>query len=214
MATDGKTKAAEAEAAAVRRRWITLGEFLGVAAVLISALTFWNSYSERRNAEAERIRSAQSAEIRIRSLVLKGTPESGGRNLVLTVIGEQAIQSQTIAFPSPLRVAPVETTSARIEADWFDDALRRARRAAHGNEANGDARLPVAVTTRFVADGEMFTDVSIYDLGYSVEDRLLGDRVRLKGLSLGERARAGQAQARIDALWKARQPTISSGEKK
>ena len=36
-----------AEAAAIRRRWITLGEVLAVAAVLISALTFWNSYQER-----------------------------------------------------------------------------------------------------------------------------------------------------------------------
>ncbi len=33
-----------AEAAAIRRRWINLGEVLAVIAVLISALTLWNSY--------------------------------------------------------------------------------------------------------------------------------------------------------------------------
>ena len=31
------------EAARARRRWLTLAEILGVAAVLISGLTLWNS---------------------------------------------------------------------------------------------------------------------------------------------------------------------------
>src|SRR3546814_20351205 len=52
--SEKQTKAQAAEAAAIRRRWITLGEIVAVAALIISGLTFWNSYSERTASEAER----------------------------------------------------------------------------------------------------------------------------------------------------------------
>ena len=42
-----------AEAARVRRRWINLGELVAVLALVISALTLWNSYRERTTNEAE-----------------------------------------------------------------------------------------------------------------------------------------------------------------
>jgi hypothetical protein len=216
MAEEKMSKAEKAEAAAVRRRWITLGEFLGVAAVIISALTFWNSYSERRNSELERASEARSAEVKVRSLILRATPDREGEVLTLAAASDQAIQTQAIAFPAALELEPVETTNPRIEADWFDGALRKARKAAgQRDEDAGDERLPVAITTRYVADGEMFTDVSLYDVGYEVKERFLrGGAVRLRGLSFIGRTRAGAAQARLDELWKTRQPTISSGEKK
>ena len=55
-----QTPSEKAEAAAVRRRWINLGEILAVVAVLISGLTLWNSYTERSHAEAEK--SSRGAE--------------------------------------------------------------------------------------------------------------------------------------------------------
>ena len=216
MANDKSSKAAEAEAAAVRRRWITLGEILGVAAVVISALTFWNSYSERRNAEIEKASEARSADTKARTLVLRATPDAQGEVLSLTAAGEQDIQGQTVTFPSALDLEAVETTNPRIEADWFDGALREARRAAgQRDEDAGDERLPVAITTRYVVDGAMFADTSLYDVGYGVKERFLrGGTVRLRGLSFIGRTRATDAQARLDKLWQTRQPTISAGEKK
>lgn len=216
MADDNQTKAEKAEAAAVRRRWITLGELLAVAAVIISGLTFWNSYSERRSNEVERQSDERSAEVRARTLILRGVPDKEGEVLAISAPTDQAIQSQSVTFPTALDLDSIETTNPRIEADWFDGALRKARRAAkQRDEDAGDERLPVAVTTRYVADGEMITDVSLYDVGYAVKDRFLrGGVVRLRGLSFVGRTRADAAQARVDALWQTRQPTISSGAKK
>lgn len=214
--SDERITTAEAEAAAVRRRWLTLGETLGVIAVIISALTLWNNYSERRSGEVARASEARSADAKSRILVLRGTPENDGRRLALWSQGDQAIQDQTIAFPSALGLDPVDTTEPRLEADWFDDALREARKSAgQRDEDAGDERLPVAITTRFVVNGTPVTDVSLYDVGYGVEKRFLrGGAVKLRGLSLIGRTRANQAQARLDQLWKTRQPTISSGLKK
>ena len=50
------------EAARVRRRLLNLGEILAIAAVVISGLTLWNSYSERTHSEAQKTADeAQSA---------------------------------------------------------------------------------------------------------------------------------------------------------
>jgi|GEM_PF-207973 len=215
--TDDKaSKAAEAEAAAVRRRWITLGETVAVIAVLISALTLWNSYSERRSTEAARASEARSAGARARTLVLRGSVQEKGEELALYTATDQAIQSQTVTFPAALDLDPVETTEPRIEADWVEAALRRVRRAAGQPDGDaGDERLPVAITTRYVVDGRLTTDVSLYDVGYEVEERFLrGGAVKLRGLSLIGRTRPEEARDRLDRLWESRQPTISSGAKK
>lgn len=209
---------AKAEAAAIRRRWITLGELLTVAAVVISGLTFWNSYSERSNAEAERVAAAKKTGATAGTLLLRGRPQSEGRSLALDASRtDQIIQSQSIRFPAAFRLSPVETTGdPRIESGWFADALRKARRAAdQPDESQGDERLPIAITTRFLVDGEPHEDVGLYDVGYALEGRfLLGSTVRLRGLSLIERVDATNAATRLDRLWQSRQPTISPSEKK
>jgi hypothetical protein len=199
---------AKAEAAATRRRWITLGELLAVLAVVISALTLWNNYSERAHQEADRSASASKAAQQARTLLLRSQPADGGRRLDIQPVDRaQTIQSMTILFPTALDTTPAETTGdARIEADWFGDALRRARKAkGRPDSTKGDERLPVAITTRYLADGDVRTDVAIYNLGYVLEGRLLGgSTVRLRGLSLVERTSADKAQKQLDRLWDAR----------
>lgn len=203
-----------AEAAAIRRRWITLGEILAVAAVVISGLTFWNAYQERTSAEAERAESEREAEAVAGTVVLRPTVRDDGRQLALAPLSAgQAIQGMRVVFPSALGVDPVETVAdPRIEAGWFADALKAALEAAGREDQEGEARLPVAITTRFFADGKLQTDTAIYDIGYRLEERFLrGRAVRLAGLSLVERSGAA---GRLDQLWKQRYPTISSGLKK
>ena len=208
----------KAEAAAVRRRWINLGELLAVVAVLISALTLWNSYAERSHAEAEKAGEEKREVAKAATLLLKAEPSRDGDRLTLAATGaDQSIQTQTVTFPSALGVAPVDTTGdARIEAGWFADGLKKARRAADRKEVTaGDERLPVAIASQFIADGTTRSDVALYDVGYALAGRFLGgSRLRLRGLSRIGRADAQSAQARIDAIWQRRQPTISSGEKK
>jgi hypothetical protein len=196
----------KAEAARARRRWLTLAEILGVAAVLISGLTLWNSYKQRTGEEAEKAEERQQASAAAQTLLLRGTSDrEGGRLALAPADSTQTIQDQRILFPSALGVATVETVSEpRIEAGWFEQALLHAREDE--SDRRGDARLPVAIQTSFFAGGEMHRDVAIYDLGYRIEGGgLLDDHdVRLRGLSRVERVAPAQAQARLDAIWTAR----------
>lgn len=219
MSDEQQTPGQVAEAAAIRRRWITLGEILAVAAVLISGLTLWNSYQERQDAAADRAASKQDAKAEAQTLLLRGTPDKGGKRLTLAPLDpNQAIQSQTIAFPAALGIDPVDTViEPRIEAGWFDNELLKARKAAGAAKAGaGDERMPVMIRTRFFSDRATHDDVAIYDLGYRVDEGgiLSGSEIELRGLSRIERAKASGAQARLDRIWQSRQPTISAGEKK
>ena len=198
----------KAEQARIRRRWVTLGEVLAVAAVAISGLTLWNSYTDRQDARVEKAGEAARATVVNRTLLLKATADrDAGRLDLLPLRAEQSIQGQTIAFPTALGLAPVDTTGdARIERGWFDDALVRARKAI-GLEAEtrGDERLPVLLTTRYLADGVPVTDRAIYDIGYATDTAFLsGTDVRLRGLSLVARVK-DDGTRRIDRLWAAKQ---------
>jgi len=201
---DGEPTAAEREQAArTRRRWITFGEVMAVIGVLISGLALWDSYSERRQSAAERAADKAKQSSASRTLVLKA--EGEGRVIRLAAHNpDQAIQGQTLLFPAAFGLGAIDATEPRIEADW----VRRGLKAAHEKDAKtpGDARVPVAITTRFVAVGESYTDTAIYDVGYKESGGGLfgGTNVELKGVALIGRIKPPQAQARLDALWKAR----------
>ena len=194
------------EKAAIRRRWITLGEVLAVIGVLISALALWNSYAERRSNEAERqAEKAEKGHVS-RTLLLKAS--GSGKQLTLEPRdSEQAIRSQTILFPSPPETKVDAVGEPRSEADW----VKRAGKKAHDlgrKEAKGpgDARMPVAITTSFDSGGAARTETGIYDVGYKESGGGLfgGTDVELRGLSLVERVSPARAQARLDAIWAAR----------
>ncbi len=199
-----QAEARAAEAAAIRRRWVTLGEALAVIAVVISGLTLWNNWSERSETETVKQAEAHQAAIRAGTLVLTATA-SGERQLTLKPASDtQSVQSQTIAFPAALNAPPAETTGEpRIEAAWFERALTKARDAAGlPDDSRGDERLPVAITTRFLVDGEAREDVALYDIGYTISGRWLGGHhVTLRGLSLVSRVKDARAQALLDARW-------------
>ena len=200
---------AAAEAAEIRRRrlrLLTLGEILAVAALVISGLTFWNSYEERRHAEADKGATEAKQSRTARTLVLSGKADKAGDRVTLTALVGQAIQGQTIAFPAALDLSPVDSSDPRIERRWIDSALVDALKAVGDKtKAGGDARLPVAITTHFYADDELVDDVTLYDIGYATSSSFLGGTdVKLKGLTMIGHTTAAAAQKRIDALWSAR----------
>jgi hypothetical protein len=205
--TEPETRAAAAEKAAIRRRWISLGELLAVAAVVISGLTFWNSYSERTSAEAERAAEKEAKAGRAATLVLRAERADGGRRLLLEPADEgSVIQSQTFLFPSSLAIDSVDTVvEPRIEAEWIEDAVKKAARDGKDTPA-GDRLLPVAITTRFTSDGATREYAAIYDIGYQIEGGgfLEGREVRLRGLSQVQRVSEKDARTRLDALWRSR----------
>jgi len=205
MSEHRETPEERKEAAAIRRRWITLGEILAVIGVLISALALWNSWSERSAAEKERAAAkAEQANVS-RHLLLKSS--GGGKRLALAAHDpDQAIQSQRLIFPSVFELGAFDTTEPRIEAEWVKRARKKAQKK--DEKVRGDSRIPVAITTSFVADGRTFTDTALYDIGYKASDGGVfeGSEVELKGLSLIERTTAAKAQRRLDSLWAGRAP--------
>ncbi len=210
MSDEAESRAKDrAEAAKVRRRWITLGEVLGVAAVLISGLTLWNNWNDRRETKAEKAATEQRASAKVAKLVLVAA-DGGKQTLALKPAApEQSVQSQTILFPTALGVSPAATTGEpRIEGGWFEHALVKAREAAgQPDNSRGDERLPVVIVTQFLADGDPHEDVALYDVGYTISGKFLGGHsVTLRGISLVAKVKRDHAQARLDARWKSLLP--------
>lgn len=197
-----------AEAAAIRRRWITLGEVLAVLAVLISALTLYLNWAdkkdERADKAAERAAESRKTSSRAAALVLNADSVKDDRIALKTTDPDQVIQSQTILFPGALGIAPVDTTGdPRIEAGWFESALKKARaKAKLPDDSVGDERLPVVITTRFVVAGDAHENVALYDIGYGIAGRwIAGHSLSLRGISRVETVKGGHAQTMVDARW-------------
>ena len=190
------------EKAAIRRRWITLGEGVAVIAVLISAATLWNSYAERKSGEAERSAASEKEERNEAALVLRARAEGDGKLLRLDAVdSEQVIQGQRLIFPARLGLQPIETAGdARIEARWIADALKQS--GAERSSA-GDLRVPVAIVSRFTAKGDVRAAAALYQLSYVREGHLLGgSSIRLRGLALVRRVTTDGAQAAVDKAFK------------
>ena len=180
-----------------RLRALTLAEFVGIAAVLIAALGYWDSHRERVAAEKAHQDEAAARALK-ETFLLKGEISGkGGALRLVPVHSDQVIQTQTLWFPKAVRADKVETTGdPRLEADWIADGVRHAA----GGATSG--RAPVAVQTVFIQDGQTRTDQSVYELAYSLHHRLLqSDQVKLEGLSLARRAVAGDPQAAAEKLW-------------
>jgi hypothetical protein len=195
-----------AQAKARRWRWITLAELLAVVTVGISAFALYDAHSARSQEESERAAAQGKEAVRVDRLTLVGTAADDGRRLKLApAVADQVVQSQVIRFPAALGVAPAQTTGdPRLEAEWFADGLKKARRVAgEKDESLGDERLPIAIETRYLAGGVLRTDRAIYDLGYTISGQFLGgSSVRLRGLALVERP-AGDVAAMLDKRWSA-----------
>jgi hypothetical protein len=187
-----------------------LGEVLAVLAVAISALTFWNDWTERNDSKAVQRSDAQRASARATTLVLLAA-NIGKQTLALKpASAEQTVQSQTVLSPSALGSAAVATTwESRLEAIWFERALVTARElAGFPDSSRGDERLPTVMITRFLVDGKPHEDVALYDIGYTISGRFLsGHTVTLRGLSFVSRLKTRAAQAKLDARWRQLHPS-------
>jgi hypothetical protein len=185
-----------AEAKARRRRWLTLAEIATVVTLVISAATFWDNHQQRQEERADKLAAAKVRPA-VAPLVLTAKPEDEGSKLVLTANRDRIIQSQTLTFPKALAVSPVDTVgNARIEADWFASGLRKAL-----GDKRVRGRLPVAIVTTYIDDGNERTETAIYDVGHDWRSRLLASDVPvLEGITLVSRG-SKDVQARLDARW-------------
>jgi hypothetical protein len=186
-------------------RWLTLAELVGILALVVAALGWWDNHRERLQQDQERSAEARgrAAEAKLQSLkasfLLTGQVESDGRRVRLaSAHPDQVIQTQTLVFPSAMGREPVETTgNPRLEADWLEGGLKKA-----GVKAGQPRRVPVGVLTTYVEDGEMRTDCSVYAVAAVLEGRFLrGSRLQMDGVSLIRRGVGGDLQAAVDAAW-------------
>ncbi|HEY8002714.1 MAG TPA: hypothetical protein VIE16_00720 [Phenylobacterium sp.] len=189
-------------------RWLTLAEFVGIVAVAIAALGYWDSHRERAQTDRERAAAEREHQAEAKAGALKltflmtGSPEADGERLKLAPVhAEQVIQTQAFTFPHEVRGDTVQTTgNPRIEAGWFDGGLYKALHRREDKRLQG--RLPVGVVTVFIEDGQTKTDRSLYLLGYSRHPRVLrSDRIELEGLSLVRRGLGEDVQGAVDGLW-------------
>jgi hypothetical protein len=190
-----------------RLRWLTLAEIVGILALMVAALGWWDNHRERAQEAADRAAASRTyaADVRRAALretfLLTGQVVDEGRIRLSAARPDQVIQTQTVVFPSMVRRTPVETTgNPRIDLAWFEDGLKD---TARGRGAGGvEARLPVGVVTTYVEAGETRTDRSIYAIGYTLHHRTLrGSKVELDGLSLVRRGVSGDLQPTLDKAW-------------
>jgi hypothetical protein len=194
-----------------RIRWLSLAEIVGVAALVVAGLGYWDSHRERvqedrarieadrDRAEAAKAREAESkaGALKLAFLMTAAADGAGDRLRLTSVHPEQVIQTQTLRFPSVIRSDSVQTTgNPRIDVRWIEESTRRLK----GKSTQG--RIPVAVLTTFIEAGQTKTDRAVYMVGYSLHPRLMGGaRVELEGLSLARRDVPGDLQAAADQVW-------------
>jgi hypothetical protein len=186
-----------------RKLWITISEVVGVLALVVAGLSFWDAHRDRTVSEkhSEQQQAAQSV------LVLTGEVDGSGDLIRLKPMKpDQAVQSQTLVFPSAVRADPVQIDAAqpRIDKDWIVAGIKKVQDAEKkaGRKPSAEGRLPVGVTTTYVQDGTTRTDRAIYRIGYSVSSNLIGvERVKLQGLSLVRRGVGGDLKGQVEALW-------------
>lgn len=183
-----------------RRRWLTLGEIIGVLALLISAASLWDSHRARVDEQAA---AARARPVAVTPLVLVATVAENGERLELAATRDRIIQTQSIRFPTDFGTAQEDTVgNPHIEAAWFADGLRA---ATPGKHVRG--RVPIAITTRYLDDGTLREDVAIYDVGHGWRSRLLASDVPvLEGITVVSRG-GKDLQKRLDARWAKLRPT-------
>ena len=200
------------------RLWITLSELVGVLALVIAGLNFWDSHRQRSvdfrsEAAADRVANGRSA------FVIRAQMEGDGARLTLDPLNPaQAIQDQRYIFPEAVLGHEMDVTAARPQVDlgWIATGLRndvaQARRT--GAPADGEATIPIGVITTYVENGEMRTDQSVYRLGYAWRSHLLGGpRLALQGVSLVRRNVAGDLKHAVETAWMREHPSASSADR-
>ena len=159
-----------------RLRWVTLGEAIAIAALIISGMGVWLSWkdSDKDKGTTTVVERRQSI-----PLALRGRAESEGRSLQITPVEDgHALQSLTITVQG---AKPIELGSdGELNARDLESAL--------GEKAAGDKgthRASVRIAARYVEAGADKSATGSYVISYRWEGGgLFGGRsLRLVGLS-------------------------------
>ena len=192
---------AKAEAAATRRRWINLGEFIAVAGLLIAGGSLYLNWADHRADEADKQVASIKASREQSRFDIRAAPASNGTALLLAHDDRHAIRDATVTFPTALGVGTKDTVADTIDRGWFDHALLK---ATDGGADKKTGRLPVLIALTYWDGDTPRSTRGIYDIGWKTEGGFpFGRSVKLESLRLHE---LGGTQKRLDAIWAGQQP--------
>lgn len=191
------TEAVEkAEAAATRRRWINLGEFVAVAGLIIAAVGLWMTWHDRKADEADRqaeksVEASTSARYVVKSSM-------SGKDVVITPDDRHSLGDVTVTFPTALGVSAQTSATQTISTGWYESALLK---ATDGGADRQNGKLPVLLTVNYMDGDKPLATTGVFDIVWETNGRMppLGRALHIVGMRLHER---GGSQARLDALWK------------
>lgn len=190
-----ETPAEKAEARAIRRRWLTIGELVAVAGVIIAGVSLWVSWADKRDEAEQKASAASRAAAAETRLDLRAAVGDGGKQVVLSDPAHEILDT-AVAFPKALEVSAQTPVLPRIESSWFSGAVLA---ATDKGADKREGRLPVLVTVSYRAGDTTKQDRTIVELVWRTSGRLLAGReLRIEAARVRER---GGDQARIDTLW-------------
>jgi hypothetical protein len=155
-----------------RLRWVTLGEAIAIAALILSGLGLWHEWNKRDDAKVVIEKPTAIP------LALRGRASDDGRWLEISPLEDShALQSLTItAGGSKIEVG----SDGELNASAIEDALGKA-----AEDGKGRHSLRVRIAARYVEAGADKTATGSYLLAYKWEGGgLLGGKsLRLISLS-------------------------------
>ena len=159
-----------------RLRWVTLGESIAIAALLVSAVGVWISWKSDSGDKGPTTVVEKRQAI---PLTLRGKMQSDGRSLEITPVeGSHALQSLTISLPG---ADAIEVGSdGQLSANDVESALGKS--AADGK---GTHRVRARIVAKYVEAGADKSATGSYVISYRWEGGgLFGGRsLRLVSLS-------------------------------
>jgi hypothetical protein len=159
-----------------RRRWITLGEVIALAALIVSAFGVWIAWKSSNQDRPTKVVEQRSAV----PLALRGTVDSDGRSLTLIPADpSHALESATLTIKG---ASPIEIGSdGRLSASDVESALK-----SHDKENKDVAySVPVRISAHYIESGADRRGGGSYVLRYKWQGGgLFGGRsIQLVGLS-------------------------------
>lgn len=180
-----------------RRRWLNLAEMVALASVVIAALGLYLTWSERRDAAADKAATTVAGA----RLDLSATPADAGRILRLSD-AKHELTDLKLQYPAALGV-PVQRPPGEpvVEAKAIADELLH---QTDGGPDDRSGRVPVLITASYL-DGDVSRTASgVYDVSWETHGRRLrGRALELTGLHLRQR---GGGQAALEQAWAREKP--------
>lgn len=161
-----------------RRRWITLGELIALAALFVSGIGVWISWKNSDNDKPTRIVEQRQAI----PLALRAKPDDDGRKLDISPIEQShALESLIVTLSG---ATPIEVGSdGELSASDVEAALK-----GHDKEPKDRTlSIPARIVAHYVEAGNERRGGGSYTLRYKWEGGgIFGGRsLRLVGLSRG-----------------------------